>query len=162
LSFDLLAWYRPIPATAAACEQLLSRHYEGGETVFEASAALQRFRDALLERYPPLENVSAGTESAWAMTPVPSNRLLELNLSWKAEDAALLAVVALARKHRVVLYDPQGPDVHSPEGIPRAAGGAAEKAPTRRNWFPILVVGSVFLLSFGLWFLMALAANTPK
>jgi hypothetical protein len=162
VSFDLVAWVRPIPPTAAAAEELLRRHYETGETVFEADPSLGSFRADLLSRYPALEDLGEDAKSIWAMTPAASDRLVELNLSWQAEDQALLTIVELARKHRVVLYDPQGPDVHSPLGIPRGPGTQSAAAPEGRPWFPILTVGGALLLGFVLVLLMVIASQAAK
>jgi hypothetical protein len=55
------------------------------------------------------------------MTPTDSDQIIEIHFRWDAGDLALERTVELALEHGVVLYDPQGPDVHSPEGIPRSA-----------------------------------------
>ena len=40
--------------------------------------------------------------------------MIELNIRWRAPDAMVDTMVELARKHQLVMYDPQGPSLHSP------------------------------------------------
>ena len=51
----------------------------------------------------------------WADLPFyETDRLLSVDVRWGADDAVIAAIVALARKHELVLYDPQGPEVYLP------------------------------------------------
>jgi hypothetical protein len=50
----------------------------------------------------------------WDDSPEASDRLVWLSLRWSADDDALDTIVELARKHDLVLYDPQGASFHSP------------------------------------------------
>jgi hypothetical protein len=163
MSFDLIAWARPIPSSAEAAEDLLRRYYDDGEDVFEADPALESFRSDVLSQYPALEDTGKDETSPWAMTPAASDRFVEFNLSWHAEDKALVTIVELARKHRVVLYDPQGPDVHSPVGIGRGSlRNDATPSTERRPWFPLLAVGGALVLCFALVLMMALASHATR
>lgn len=150
MSFDLYAWARPVPGTAIQADDMLRRHYDGDESTFEADPRLAGFIADVLADHPPLENLADDAPSPWAMTPVASDRLVEIHVSWQTDDQVLIDLVRLARKHRVVLYDPQGPDVHSPEGIPRGTSNRATAARPTRAWFPILTVGGALLLCFAI------------
>ena len=55
-------------------------------------------------------------DSPWADLPFEqSDNLLQLSIRWSADDKALDDIVRLAREHRLVLYDPQGPHVQLPD-----------------------------------------------
>jgi hypothetical protein len=43
-----------------------------------------------------------------------SDRVVDTSLPWSVPDDVLDGIVALAREHELVLYDPQGPGFHSP------------------------------------------------
>ena len=38
-----------------------------------------------------------------------------LGIRWGADNAVIDAITELARKHDLIVYDPQGPDVHLPD-----------------------------------------------
>lgn len=48
------------------------------------------------------------------MTPVPTDRFLELNFSSRVKDADVLRVFALANQHGLIVYDPDGPAMYLP------------------------------------------------
>lgn len=52
----------------------------------------------------------------WSVTPERSDRLVAMNLQWRVSDEMLDAIVKLAEKHALVLYDPQGPNFHHVPG----------------------------------------------
>jgi hypothetical protein len=107
---------------------MLARFYEQGEVeIFEESEQLTAFRRELLGIYPALEDLpenqmDAPGISPWAMTPLASDRLIELNLVFSGPDDAPETIVALARKYELALYDPQGPTIHPPSARPRGRG----------------------------------------
>jgi hypothetical protein len=49
-------------------------------------------------------------------SPEGSDRLVWLSIRWGADDEDLDTIDELARKYELVLYDPQGPSLHSPGG----------------------------------------------
>jgi hypothetical protein len=101
MSMGLYAWKGPVVSEVEAA-RLLHRFYEEGETdVFEASEDVLRFYDELVAKYPDLE-------------AEPSDRVVDMSLPWSVPDDVLDGIVALAREHDLVLYDPQGPSFHSP------------------------------------------------
>jgi len=101
MSMDLYVWKRPMVSEDAA-PQLLERFYEEGDTsAFEPSEDVSRFYDELVAMYTDFEGER-------------SDRIIDLSLSWIVPDDILNGIVALAQKHDLVLYDPQGPSFHSP------------------------------------------------
>lgn len=114
MSFDLYAWKKPLPSSEDEARRLL----EGDESAFEPSGDVLRFYDDLLERYPALESDGVAelddAQSTWGVTAERSDRLVGLNFTWSVPGEVIDEVVALARKLDLVLYDPQGPDFHSP------------------------------------------------
>jgi hypothetical protein len=114
VSYDLYAWKGPLPSSEDDAGRLL----EGDESAFEPSEDLLRFYDELAERYPALEWDGAdepdGAPFTWGVTGERSNRIVGLNFTWSVPGEVIDEVVALARKLDLVLYDPQGPDFHSP------------------------------------------------
>ena len=111
MSYDLLVWRSPVPADVRQAKKLVERY---DPTAFEASPALGEFVAALLRELPAIADDP--TRSVWSVTPVPTDRLLELNLSWNTPDPALLRIFELADEHGLVVYDPAGPKLYPPKG----------------------------------------------
>ena len=109
MSYDLFVFKGPIPRTGAEFTALLERFEAGDEAAFEASPRLAAFYQELLRKYPgppdlPDDKVD---DSAWAMTPDESERLIALNFAWPEAERAAKEVPKLTRKHGLVLMDPQ-------------------------------------------------------
>jgi hypothetical protein len=119
MSFDLIVWKEPAVTTEEEAGSLVHRFHESGDpSVFHASEEVLHFYDELLQRCPALESFddddSRAAGSPWSVTPPRSDRVIELNIRWRAPDAMVDTMVELARKHQLVMYDPQGPSLHSP------------------------------------------------
>jgi hypothetical protein len=120
---DLYVWSAPRVTETEDAQRLIESE---DESVFEPSADLERFYAELLERFPPPEAFAAeeldDAPIPWADSPHGSDRLVELSIRWSANGDDLDAIVDLARRYDLVLYDPQGPGFHSPadedEGVP--------------------------------------------
>jgi hypothetical protein len=112
---SLYAWKRPLVTDPDEALRLVELE---DENVFEPSADVERFYAALVERFPPPESFTdEELETAgipWADSPEGSDRLVALSIRWSAADEDLDTIVDLAREHDLVLYDPQGPSIHSP------------------------------------------------
>jgi len=71
-----------------------------------------------VERFSPLqafgEDERDDARTPWADPPEGSARLVWLSIRWSADDEDLETIVELARTYDLVLYDPQGPSLHSP------------------------------------------------
>lgn len=106
----LILWKSPVGSDPDDAKALLTPWYiNGDESAFQPSTDLAAVRDELVKAY-PLEP-TGDPSNPWAEDPECSDRLLTLSLRWGVESAILADVVALARKHELVLYDPQGPDI---------------------------------------------------
>jgi hypothetical protein len=106
----LILWKAPVVDDPDKAARLLEPFYErSDDSAFEPSPDIAKVADELLRRFPDAEN------GPWAdSAPDPAERVLLLTIRWGADDAVIDAIVELAREHELVLYDPQGPDVHLP------------------------------------------------
>src|SRR5690349_10770680 len=108
MSFDLYVWHEPEPITPAIAEDKLRRWHEGETGVFRAHPGVPQMLAALLDRFPPLESVDEAKDpGVWTTSPVPSDTVLHLTVSWSRAGEVGAAVVALAREHGLVCYEPQ-------------------------------------------------------
>jgi hypothetical protein len=152
MSMSLILWKSPVvtkPEQAAALlDEVLST---GSQSAFDPSADVVRFYDELTARFPPHEALSeedlrAGA-SGWAESPERSDRVLLLDIRWSADDELLDAIAELARKHELVLYDPQGPDVHW-----GSADDEDQARPSLGEFVQAAVAGTLgLLLAVGAW-----------
>jgi hypothetical protein len=77
--------------------------------VFQAHPAVPVMRDALLDRFPPLESLdeeNIDTLGVWSFTPVPSESVLALSCVWSRADEVGAAVTSMASDHGLVCYEP--------------------------------------------------------
>jgi hypothetical protein len=106
----LILWKAPVVDDSTDAEALLKPYYEhGDDSAFEPSADIAKVASELLRRFPDAE------DGPWAdEAPGEEERVLLLTIRWGADNAVIDAITELAREHDLVLYDPQGPDVHLP------------------------------------------------
>src|SRR5262245_4872330 len=109
MSMSLVVWKAPVIADEDEAKALVER-WDDDPTVFEASADLLAFYDALLAKHPSLESYSDAeyrdAEAYWSVTPERSDRVVYLDLLWSVSDELLDDIQSLAREHELVLYDP--------------------------------------------------------
>jgi hypothetical protein len=109
MSMTLILWKAPVVHDPDEAAGLLQPYYDhGDESAFEPSPDVTAVSDELLRRFPE------GIEGPWTDPPTDVDRVLFLSIPWGADKAIIDAIVELARKHELVLYDPQGPDVTLP------------------------------------------------
>ena len=109
MSMTLILWKAPVVDDPDEAARLLQPYYDDGdESAFEPSPDVTAVSDELLRRFPE------GIEGPWTDPPTNVDRVLFLSIPWGADNAIIDAIVELARKHELVLYDPQGPDVTLP------------------------------------------------
>ena len=146
MSMTLLLWKAPVVRESDEAEELLKPFYNGGdESGFEPSDDLTVVSKKLLERFPDTDD---GPWSDWP--PYDSNRILMLGIKWGADNAVIDAIEELAKKHELVLYDPQGPDVHLHDD-PDEPAGPVEELSTRDvlKMFPMaLIAAGIFFLGW--------------
>jgi hypothetical protein len=100
-------WGSPVPASVKEAGALVER-----SAAFEPTPALGAFVADLLREFPSI--AEDPKRSPWSVTPTPSDRFLELNFSSRVKDADVLRVFALASRHGLVVYDPEGPSMYLP------------------------------------------------
>ncbi len=112
---DLYVWKHPFTTDEDEAQRLITHE---DESVFGPSAELEQFYGELMELFPPPEAFTVEEQEQnpvpWADSPHGTDRLVWLSIRWSAKGEDLDAIVELARKHDLVLYDPQGPSFHSP------------------------------------------------
>jgi hypothetical protein len=109
----LIVWKAPHPESDEDAARLLAGyHATGDESAFEPSPDVQAFFDEVLGRWPPRDG--DGGVPTWSSTPERSDRVVSLDYSWSAPGELLDDIDRLARRHELVLYDPQGPSLHVP------------------------------------------------
>lgn len=141
MSMTLILWKAPVVDDPDDARDLTKAWYEtGDDSAFEPSGDIAIVADELRRLYPyrELSNEETvarmseeerlqytpealkeiwGVEGGEPFADLPfeqSERLLAVHVRWGADDAVIAAIVALARKYELVLYDPQGPDVFLP------------------------------------------------
>jgi hypothetical protein len=107
-------WGSPVPANVKEAGAIVTRSSDA----FEQSPALAAFVADLLREFPSI--AQDAKRSPWSVTPVPTDRFLELNFSSRVSDADVLRVFALASQHGLVVYDPEGPALYPPKGTSSA------------------------------------------
>ena len=144
--------FEPSPDIAIVADELRRldpfRELSNEETVAAMSEEkrAQYSEEALKE----IRGVDVEDGAPWADLPFyQSDRLLALDLRWGADDRAIAAIYALARKHELVLYDPQGPDVFLPSD-PIDTGPTP--LPTLWDWVKIVAMAAFLCaLTYAAW-----------
>lgn len=138
----LILWKAPVVSDADEAKDLLEPYYEReDDSALEPFADLAVVKSELLRRFPE----AAG--GPWADPMEETGRVLMVHIRWGADNAVIDAVVELARKHGLVYYDPQGPDVLLPTD-PIDSGPAPP--PRLVDYLKILLLG---LLAAGVFWL---------
>lgn len=116
MSMTLILWKAPVVDDPDEAKALLERWYDhDDDSLFEPSDDIARVAGELRSRWADDYESDPPDDCPWADMPFEqSDRLLAIHIRWGADDAAIAAIVALARKYELVLYDPQGPDVFLP------------------------------------------------
>ena len=117
MSMTLILWKGPVIDDPNEAKALLQPYYDhSDDSAFLSSPDIATVWDELLRRFPN------GDDGPWAdFPPEQTARILLLSIRWGADDAVLDAITELAREHELVLFDPQGPDIHVP-GAPVESG----------------------------------------
>lgn len=179
MSMTLILWKAPAVDDPDEAKALTEAWYESGDdSAFEPSPDIAIVADELQRLYPYREmsneetvarmseeerrqyseealkeiwGVDVDEGTPWADLPFEqSDRLLALHIRWSADDAAVAAIVALARKYELILYDPQGPDVILPtDPIDELT---EVPPPTAFEWFKIVAICAFLLaLTYAAW-----------
>src|SRR5262245_17089329 len=138
MSYDLYVWKGPIVRNPEDAAALVDRS-DDPESPFEPSLDVTNFYDELVEHFPPLESyeesalADRSVETWWSVSPERSDRFIELHLHWGGPDDLAEFIYQRARRHALVLYDPQGPDVHLPDDVLTRGGGPEGEWPPFRK-----------------------------
>ena len=179
MSMTLILWKAPVVDDPDDAQLLLNAWYESeDDSAFEPSEDIAIVAEELRRLYPwrDLTNEETvarmseeersrykpealseirGVEGGepWAEMPFyQTDRLLSVEVRWGADDAVIAAIVALARKFELVLYDPQGPDVFlATDPIEEMAEFPGFKL---GDWLKIAAMVAVLsALTYGAWLL---------
>lgn len=81
------------------------------------SRRLQAAIDECSSRWPAYDHAGNEVDAPWASWPLALEEepsVIELNIRWDYAGAILPALIDIAGRHEIVLYDPQGDEVHLP------------------------------------------------
>ena len=149
MSFSLYAWKTPRVTDEDEAQALLNKYNQSEDAqLFGESDDMVRFYDELMDRYPPQESEEwvEPADNPWALTPERSSRIVEMHLRWSMPGGTLDDIVDLARKYDLVLYDPQGPSLHSPEQhYPEDIPGQVRQALIAGTAGAAMVFGATFI-----------------
>ena len=151
MSMTLILWKAPVVDDPDEAQALLGPWYEtGDDSAFEPSGDIALVADQLRSRWPDSFTGDVPANCPWADMPFEqSERLLAIHVRWGGDDAAVAAIYVLARKHGLILYDPQGPDVILPTD-PLEPGPVPP--PTAWEWFKVLAIATVLLgVTYAAW-----------
>ena len=133
MSMTLILWKAPLVDDPDEAAELLEQYDRGDVSAFQPSADLATVADELLRRFPDAE------DGPWADGPPErAERLLLLSIRWGADNAVMDAIVELAREHELVLYDPQGPELHLPG---ESADSESLEQPRLVDYLKIALIG---------------------
>jgi hypothetical protein len=150
MSMTLILWKAPVVREAEEADTLLKCwHDTGDESAFEPSRDIARFLEEIRAHYPD-DVESADHLTPWSSLPIPdSDRIIDLSIRWGASDSVIETIWDLARDFGLVLYDPQGPDVHLPDD-PIDSGPIPP--PTAWEWFKGFAIAAVLCaLTYAAW-----------
>ena len=149
MSGTLIVWKGPIVEDEQAAARLLKDYFaSSGDSAFEPSEDVTTFYDEIVAAY-PVDSWAEDATPTWAGAPHRSDRVVMLEYSWSAPDAFLDEIQRLARIHELVLYDPQGPDVHLPN-----EPAAQPYVPTARDTLRLARLGLIAIaVALGAWYL---------
>ena len=140
MSMTLILWKAPVVEDPEEAQALLQPWYDSGDdSCFEYSADLAAVHRQLIHQYPMDWD---GEGNPWADGPEETGRLLVLSIRWGTDSPVLADITVLAKKHDLILYDPQGPDVFLPTD-PLESGPIPR--PTAWEWFKIFAI-AIFLM----------------
>ncbi len=141
MSMTLILWKAPVVDDPDQAEALTKDWYEtSDDSAFEPSEDIAIVADRLRSRWPDAYDGDPPEGCPWSDMPFEqSERLLAIHIRWGADDRAIAAIYVLARKHQLVLYDPQGPDVFLPTD-PLETGPTPP--PTLWDWIKVVALAA--------------------
>jgi hypothetical protein len=123
VSFDLYAFPAPGPATVAEALQLLEADEAEGSPRFDSDTGerlprpgpqMAKFIEELERRWPSLDD---DPDSPWASWPLWAPIVgggTGFNIRWSYAASVAPAIVEIAARHNVIIYDPQADQLIQP------------------------------------------------
>ena len=121
MSFDLAVWFESAPITNEEATQKYLRFAEGDVADASEHPGVERFLEELSARYPDLDELADEQidDSPWSCGFDRSGAHVLMCMRWGVPKEVLDLIAALAEEHGLVLYDPQGSEVHLPSALVR-------------------------------------------
>ena len=127
MSFDLYAFPASGPRTVLEVHQLLEADevenlrfdYDSARWFPQPGPQMAAFVDELERRWPSLDTDPDGSPwSSWPLWQPTVGGGTALNISWSAADSVLTAILEIAARAKVIIYDPQSDEVIHPHRDP--------------------------------------------
>ena len=134
MSYDLAVWVGAAPESDAASQAEYTRQMDAMEAAIQGNVEVEphprllTFADALLARYPDLDDDNEDV-SPWADAPLKNNIVGDLfyfAMAPSRADVATSFIVKTANAHGLVCFDPQTETLLAP---------ARSRPARRRHWF---------------------------
>ena len=119
VSFDLAVWFESAPITNEDATKKYHQLAEGDVTGATEHPSIERFVRELSARYPNLDDLPEDEldDSPWSCGFDRSDAHVLTCMRWSVSKDVIDLIAALAEKHGLVLYDPQGSAVHLPSAL---------------------------------------------
>jgi len=122
MSFDLAVWHTEQPLTYEQASDIYLRLCEEWPYLGGGNAAVQSFYEELIQHWPeidsiPEEKVGDFDVSPWSCALDHSGMAVIMACVWPQASEVAEYVTALARKHGLLLFDPQARRVILPEHL---------------------------------------------
>lgn len=97
--------------------ELIYQSLESDEPGKPLSRRLQAAIGECSSRWPAYDHAGNELDAPWASWPLAQEvelPVIEVNIRWEYAAVMLPALIDVAGRHEIVLYDPQGDEVHLP------------------------------------------------
>ena len=122
MSFDLGVWHTRTPVSDTEAAEVYVHLCEDWPYLEGDSQSVTAFYDELTARWPeidtvPDEKIDDHGYCPWSCALCHSGMAVVMSSVWSMADDVFAFVSSLARKHKLVLFDPQSGTVSLPEGL---------------------------------------------
>ena len=110
MSFDLAVWHYDGDLDPERAQEIYEGILEELPGIVAENEAVTQFHDNVVSVFPDLtaENME---QSVWSAPIYSSSSFFVANISWSKQALVSQALIALARKHGLICYDPQAREV---------------------------------------------------
>lgn len=106
VSFDLAFWYEKSQSTSDAAAQIYDRLTDGETGVVQSDPRVDVFYEDLISVYDDLTLENAET-SPWMSSPYRNSECVIVAISWSRYKDVVPALLDVANRHGMTIYDPQ-------------------------------------------------------